>query len=268
MILHRSTIKSKRVDYLLLTNIYIALFLISCFIMDMCIYYIYGYAHPGSSYDSWWCRIKGYILYICGYTFFHSFSLQAMYRICRIIYPLQTKRQSFRFYIIVSFGQWIFAALELLPNLLIGDIEYLHNHFHWQIAPTNMRGSLTACLLGFLFPFTVIVCCYVCTIHHVRKRSSVFLTIKQRTSMRRDMIILRRVVILLTVLTTTAIPHAFFPVAYRILGDLPTWLVSLEWTLTILALVCISVVIPFVSPHLKKLRTQMDSHRPIPLRTK
>ncbi|CAF0901810.1 unnamed protein product [Rotaria sordida] len=139
------------------------------------------------------------------------------------MYPIQTKHQPFSFYIIVSFGQWIFSALELIPSLLIGDMEYLHNDYHCQVAPSSMRGSLIVCVLGFLFPFIIIACSYVYTIYYIRQHSSTIITTKQRKSMRRDMIILKRVLIILTLLTSSAAPHAFFPVAYRFLGSLPTW---------------------------------------------
>ncbi|CAF1068548.1 unnamed protein product [Rotaria sordida] len=122
----------------------------------------------------------------------------------------------------ISFGQWIFSALELIPSLLIGDMEYLHNDYHCQVAPSSMRGSLIVCVLGFLFPFIIIACSYVYTIYYIRQHSSTIITTKQRKSMRRDMIILKRVLIILTLLTSSAAPHAFFPVAYRFLGSLPT----------------------------------------------
>ncbi|CAF0917625.1 unnamed protein product [Rotaria sordida] len=138
------------------------------------------------------------------------------------MYPIQTKHQPFSFYIIVSFGQWIFSALEVIPSLLIGDMEYLHNDYHCQVAPSSMRGSLIVCVLGFLFPFIIIACSYVYTIYYIRQHSSTIITTKQRKSMRRDMIILKRVLIILTLLTSSAAPHAFFPVAYRFLGSLPT----------------------------------------------
>ncbi len=256
MIMHQSKIKKRQhIDCLFVANIYIILLCISCFLLDMCIYYIYGFTHPNISFNNRWCQIKAYFMYICGYTFFHSFSFQAIYRICRIIYPIQTKNQPFRFYIIVSFGQWVLSALELLPSLLIGDMEYLNNDYHCQISPSSMRGSLTVCVLGFLFSFIMIACSYVYTIYYVRQHNLTIITVKQRKSMRRDMVILKRVLIILTLLTSSAAPHAAFPVVYRFLGSLPLWLVALEWLLTILALISIALTLPLISPHLKQLYT-------------
>ncbi|CAF3559831.1 unnamed protein product [Rotaria sp. Silwood1] len=126
-------------------------------------------------------------------------------------------------------------------------MEYLHNDYHCQVAPSSMRGSLTVCVLGFLFPFIIIVCSYVYTIYYVRQHNPTIITINRRTNMRRDMIILKRVLIILTLLTSSAAPHALFPIAYRILGTLPTWLVALEWLLTIVALISIAVILPLPS---------------------
>lgn len=256
---HRSASKSKRIDCLLLANIYLILLVISCFFIDMGAYFIFGYFHRHSSFDNLWCRLKAYMLYICGYTFFHAFCLQAIYRICRIKYPLQTKRQPFRLYVVLSVGQWLLSALELLPSLLLGDINYIAHDYHCQFVPSNMRGSLTVCMVGFLIPFTIMACCYAHTIIFVRKHKSKLITIKQRASLRCDLIILKRVIILLTVLTSSAIPHAAFPVIYILVGSLPTWLVSVEWALTILSLLTIALVIPRISPHLKELCGQKNS---------
>ncbi|CAF1328259.1 unnamed protein product [Adineta steineri] len=193
------------------------------------------------------------MMYTCGYTFFHSFSLQAIYRLSRVIYPMHSKRQHYSLYIIMSFGQWIFSALELLPSLCIGDIEYLPNDYHCQVALTSMRGSLTVCLLGFLCPYIITVYCYIHTMCYVRRRTLTVLIFQQRSSVRRNLIILRRLVILLTCVISTAAPHGILPIVYSILGELPRWLVPLEWVLTIFALVTISVAILFVSPLVKKL---------------
>ncbi|CAF3640885.1 unnamed protein product [Rotaria sp. Silwood1] len=105
-------------------------------------------------------------------------------------------------------------------------MEYLHNDYHCQVAPSSMRGSLTVCVLGFLFPFIIIACSYVYTIYYVRQHNPTIITINRRTNMRRDMIILKRVLIILTLLTSSAAPHALFPIAYRILGSLPTCYLS------------------------------------------
>ncbi|CAF4834846.1 unnamed protein product, partial [Rotaria sp. Silwood1] len=101
-------------------------------------------------------------------------------------------------------------------------MEYLHNDYHCQVTPSSMRGSLTVCVIGFVFPFIIIACSYVYTIYYVRQHNSTMITIKRRKSIHRDIIILKRVLIILTLLTASAAPHAFFPVAYRILGSLPT----------------------------------------------
>ncbi|CAF0752122.1 unnamed protein product [Adineta ricciae] len=219
----------------------------------MSLHYLYGYLYPHLSFDVRSCRLRAYVLYICGYTFFHSFSIQAIYRICRILYPLQTTRQPFSLYVIILIGQWILSAVELFPSLMIGDIQYLPYNFYCQFSPANMRGSLTVCLVGFLLPFTIMACCYFHTICYVRKNSSTIVTFKQRVRVRRDLTILKRIIRLLTVLSSSAIPHAVFPIIYLIYGKLPTWLVPLEWVLTIVALIITSIFIPYLAPHMKKM---------------
>ena len=138
----RSTIRNDHVDYLLVANSYIALFLSSPFYFDMSAYSIYGHLHPASSFDGWWCRVKSYAIYVTGSAYFYSFLFQAIYRFCRIVFPTRPALRSFRLYAIVSILQWIFGILQVLPSLFAGYITYLPNDYHCQLALTNLRGII------------------------------------------------------------------------------------------------------------------------------
>ena len=263
MIIRRQIFREHRIDYLLFANTYLAALMIAVFFLDMCAYSIYGHLHVDVSFDGWWCKIKGYLLYISGCTFFHTFALQGIYRFCRILHQTKIRLQSFRLYVILSGSLWIFTSLELLTSFLIGDIEYIINDYHCQFVPTSIRGSFTVYTIGFVIPFTITVCCYMWTMYNIRKQTAALSTIDQQASVQRDMVVMKRLMIFLTVLTTAAAPHVFLPVIYLITGALPEFVISLEWLITSIAIVCVLIILFFITPQLTKRRVGLPALDPI-----
>jgi len=253
MLLRRSVIKTDRIGYLVAANSYIAYTLATPIFMEMSINSIYGQLHPSTSFDGWRCIFKSYALYITGCVYFFSFLLQSIYRFCRIVYPTRTTFQSFRLYAILSVALWILAATLLLPSFLLGHIEYLPEDYHCQFAPTNLRGSLIGLSFLFLIPFVLTLICYFYTMYYVRIQTTALTTINQYKNLRRDLIILSRLVFLFTFITTVALPHMIIPIIYTITGYLPSWVVSFEWLLTLFSLAAACIIQIFVTPPLKKI---------------
>ena len=253
MIQHRGSLREYRIDYLLFGTTYLTLIFVAIFFIDMCAYSIVGHLNPSVTFDGFWCRMKAYLMYGAGCTFFHSFLLQAFYRLNRILYQNKHKSQSFRFYVILSISIWIIVYIELIPSFVIGDIEYIVSEHHCQFAFTNVRGSIVVCTVGFFVPFSLTMFCYLWTMLKIHQQSAALMMINRSHMMRRDILILKRLVILLTFVTFVAAPHVIFPVVVAFDGFLPGWLFSLEWLLTALALVSVSIVLIFVSTHLKKI---------------
>ena len=253
MILRRRILQQHRIDYLFFANIYFSAMFGTIFMADVCVYSIYGQVYIEMSFDGWWCRIKGYCIYLTGYTFFYTFALQAFYRFCRINYRTRVQLHSFRLYVVLSIGLWILATCALLPSLLIGDIKYVANDYHCQFAPTDMRGSFTVYSVGFLLPFSVTLFCYMWTMYSLRRQTAALVTINQRDRAQRDMMILRRLVIFLSIVAIAAAPHLMLPIIYVIIGYLPDWIISLEWMLTESAGLAVSISLLLAAPHLKKL---------------
>jgi hypothetical protein len=253
MLLRRSLIKTDKISYLLTANNYIAFLVGSPLFIDMFINSIYGQLYSNSSFDGEQCRVKSYALYICGCAYFYSFLLQAIYRLCRIVYPTRVGLQSFHSFVMLSVAQWILAASMLLPSFLLGDMKYLPDDYHCQFAPTDVRGSLIGLSVLFLIPFLLTLICYFYTMHHVRTRTTALTTINQDTSIRRDLIILSRLLFLFTFLTTVGLPHVLIPIVYAMTGYLSSWVVPFEWLLTVFSLAAACIVQIFMSPHVKKL---------------
>ncbi|CAF0898136.1 unnamed protein product [Adineta steineri] len=253
MLCRRSIVKTDRVSYLLLANSYIAYLVASPFFAEMSLNSIYGQLHPNSSFNVKSCVFKSYIIYVSGCVYFHSYLLQAIYRLCRIVYATRLQYQSFRIYAILSIGQWVLAALMLLPSLLAGSIEYIPTEHHCQIAATNLLGSLLGLSFLFLIPFVSTLILYFYTIHYVHTKTTALHAINHHTSIRRDLIILSRLIILFTFISTVALPHVLMPIFYVLTNYLPVWISALEWLFTCFSLNTACIIQIFSVPQLRKL---------------
>ena len=263
MCLRRSTVKTDRLNYLLLFNGYINLPAISPFFLEMSIKSIYGQLHPDSNFDGWECRINIYMGQWGGCVYFYSFLLQALYRVCRIVYPTKMVFQSFKCYGLLSVAQWIVAAASLVPCCYLGYIQYLPNEYHCQFAPSDLHGSLIGMTGLFVIPFALTMISYLYTMYYVRTQTTALTAINREASVRRDLIILTRLVILFTLVNTIGLSHLVVPVCYAITGYVVPWAVSFTWLMTFFSLSSASIIQIFVSPHLRKLFTLSTRIRPM-----
>ncbi|CAF3389227.1 unnamed protein product [Rotaria sp. Silwood2] len=174
---------------------------------------------------------------------------------CRIVYHTRVNLRSFRLYKNLSIAQWILGFLQLLPSLCIGDIDYLPTDYHCQLSPKNLHATLTGLSILFLIPLSLTLICYVCTMYYVRSRNIALGPIGRSSNIHRDLTVFTRLVILLTFVTTVALPHVLIPIAYVANDYLPLWTSPFEWSLTLFSLICVAITQIFVSSHLKKIFT-------------
>ena len=253
MFISRKTIKKHRTDYLLLANSYIALFIAAPVFFDLGAHSIYGHVHPQSSFDTFSCRFKSYLIYFLGYVYFYSFFLQSIYRYCRIVYHTRIQLQSFRLYVLLSLSIWINGVWQVLPSLLLGHIDYVPDEFHCQLPANNLWSSLIGLSIMFVIPYLLTLVCYACTMYHVRQRTAELSHVNQQARLRRDLLILQRIVLLLTAVIMVAMPHVIIPIVYTVFRYIPSWASSFEWMTTVLALASASFIQIFVSPFMRQL---------------
>jgi hypothetical protein len=251
MVFHLSPRRTGQTAHLLCINMYISL-LIGCAIMlDIYCYTLYGHLHPNISFDGQWCYIKAYLFYVSGSSFFYSYLLQAIYRLCRIVFYTKPSLQSFNFYIGGITLQWIFSFLQVIPVYLLGTFEYLHHDFHCQIALSNISGVLTGLSLVYMIPISLTTVCYIYTVIYIRKSSNTVRSTRQRASDRRDYSVLTRVFILLAVMIGSGMPQLGICIFYQSFGYLPYWSTQFQWLTATFAVFCVSVILIFVSPNLQ-----------------
>ena len=263
----RLIVKTDRISYLLITNSYLA-FLVTCpFFIEMSINSIYGQLHPESDFRGWECIFKAYISQWTGCVYYYSFLLQAIYRFGRIVYPNRPISHSLRVYGFLSIGQWFLATIVLTVCWWFGYFDYLPKEYHCQFPPWNILVSILGLSSIFLIPFSATLGVYFATLYFVRKRTNALVMLQHDSSVRRDLVILTRLIILFTFVSSVGVPHMITIIAHSITGYSPSWAVSFSWFFTFLSFSTAAVIQMCVSSHMRKLFALSGRIQPASTRT-
>jgi hypothetical protein len=252
MLFHQRPRETDQTAHLLCINMYVSLGIGCSIMLDMYCHTIYGHLHPRISLDGHWCYIRAYLFYVSGCSFFYSYLLEAIYRLCRIVFHTKPFLQSFRLYICGIIIQWIFSFLQVIPVYLLGTFEYLHDDFHCQIALSNIRGLLIGLALVHMIPISLTTICYIFTAIYIRKCSTTVKTTRQRNSDRRDYLVLKRIFILLSVMIASGMPQLGISLHYQYFGYLPFWSTQFQWLTATFSILSVAVILIFLSPNLQR----------------
>ncbi|CAF3565946.1 unnamed protein product [Rotaria sp. Silwood1] len=169
----------------------------------------------------WACHIRGYLHFVFLNSIYLSYVLQSGFRLLRIVfhkYKYLRTIYSFSFFILV---QWIASFLFILP-ILIGDhnytsvVVYLPQEFYCSIPITSIRGTIFIILSVYFIPLCCIGVTYLWIIIHVqyRNRQIMLIPISVQRKTKRDNIIIKRICMVMIVLSSLGIIPCSFVIVY------------------------------------------------------
>jgi hypothetical protein len=252
MLFYKSTIRGDRTAHLLIINIYVSLFIGCAMSLDIYCYTLYGHLYVNVSFDGPWCYIKAYLFYVSGCGFFYSYFLQAIYRLCRIVFYTKPALQTYKLYVYGIIVQWLLSFLQVIPVLVLGTFEYLPYDYHCQIPIQNIRGLIIGLSLVHLIPVSLTTACYIYTMMYIRKYSAIVKSVRQQANDSRDALVLRRIFVLLGVIIGSGMPTLGISLFSQFSGYLPYWSSQFQWLSATSSICCVSVILIFVSPNLQK----------------
>lgn len=251
ILFHKSTIKTDRAVHLLSINMYVSL-LIGCTIMlDIYLHTLYGHLYVDVSFNRQWCYIKAYFFYVSGCSFFYSYLLQAIYRLCRIVFYRKLIFQSCQFYTYGICIQWFLSFVQVIPVYFLGVFEYLPNDYHCQIAIHNLLGLVIGLSLVHMIPISFTTICYIFTAIYIRKRSARVRSRRQQVKDRRDFLVQRRIFVLLTPMIASGMPTLGISLYSQWTGDVPFWATQFQWLTATFSMCVVSIILIFISPNLQ-----------------
>jgi hypothetical protein len=118
--------------------------------------------------DNQLCRIRAYFLTVIICSLFYSNALQSIYRLCRVVFYMRKRFQSFQVYIIGIVIQWIIYFLFILPALLFNHFEYLVADFHCQIPYRKFKNNFFLC--NYYLCYSIDYSCWM-LFFYIKKKS-------------------------------------------------------------------------------------------------
>ena len=252
------------VSLLLICNTYVTIILFCFTLLDIGIHSLYGHLNPSVSFAGRWCEVRAYFPHVSFCAYYYSFVCQAIFRLFRIVLYKKKRLQSFGVFVLAILIQWLLSFIFIAPHLIFDDFQYQPLDYNCWISFQNIRGMLVATLIIYGGPLAIILSIYVYIIRYVRRRMHSHR--KQKRSIQRDVIILRRIVVLLIFLIMIGVPTLVVLVIYLLTDyltplayDIQAVNISIGLLTTTLTLLCVTPKIR----HLFRRRRRTDKSLPL-----
>ncbi|CAF0942963.1 unnamed protein product [Adineta steineri] len=237
------------VSILLTCNTYFNSLLVSSIMLLMYSYTLRGNLDSRLSFGGQWCEIRTYLTHVCFCSLYYSFVLQAIFRLFRIIFYKYKILQSFGVFLIAIMIQWILSFLCILPNLLLNDFQYLPTEYNCWIAFENIRGLILVLITIFNNPLSIIFTIYTQIIRYTRRPTQI--QQRRKNSNKRDLIILKRIVILVFIVVGIGLPTAGIVLTYMITKYVVPFAYHIQGLSISLGVLVESISLIFITPQIQ-----------------
>ncbi|CAF1480307.1 unnamed protein product, partial [Adineta steineri] len=162
------------------------------------------------AYQDALCTFRGYLGYVATALFLYSFTLQAIYRYITVVHTAHISWQSARVQSVLIVISWILAIILFLPWLFTGAITYSVDD---QVCLVLLQLSVPVIynmFFVYLIPVSIIVLIYIKLVKYVREMSIRATSTQTMFQARRDLVVVRRIIIIIMILLTLGFPYVIF----------------------------------------------------------
>ena len=213
---------------------------------------LYGDLHPSISFDDGWCQGRAYLLHSGVALLYYSYLLQAIFRFFRVVLFNHRYLQTSRCIFLLTVLQWLISFLSTVPLLVLHHFQYLPLYFYCEILLSDNQGILLVSMLGYEPPMIGIGLIYVYIIHYMKKSKSHSVLQNRERSNRRDITVLRRILILIGLLVTLAFPTSVLWMIYLCTGYVHPLGYHIGWSTFSLSISILPVLSMFLTPQLRE----------------
>ncbi|CAF0758847.1 unnamed protein product [Adineta steineri] len=161
-------------------------------------------------YEDLFCVFRGYITYVACFTQNYSYFLQAIYRYLTIVYPSRLFWQSKRVQIFLIILSWIIAFICVFPHLFTGRIIYQVDDQMCQMSLELSFITVYNVVLLYLIPMNGTILIYFKLVRYVKEMSKNVTPANTLLRVERELKMIRRIVILVSMLITFGLTYAIF----------------------------------------------------------
>ncbi len=246
---------------LLICNNYVAGMISCLLLLNTYGYNLYGVLYENIlSFNNWWCYARSYLVAVALAGLYHSYLIQACFRLFRVRFYKHKQLHSSRFMFRLIWIQWLMDFLLLMPTLILQHYNYMPQYYYCQILYTNWRGIINVSIIVYYFPMIVIGSIYFYIVYYMKQNRSIAIQENRQLANQRDLTILRRIIILLGMLCMLSFPSAVLYFWYLITGYLYPWIYHFQWLTFTLSLSILPIVSACLTPQLLQLFTLRFQH--------
>ncbi|CAF3324687.1 unnamed protein product [Rotaria socialis] len=172
-----------------------------------------------------WCVLRGFCIHGFLCALYDSYIVQATYRLCRVVFYRRKNLYSFPVYSLKVPIETLFRVVNISPVFLLrGDVIYLSSEYYCQTSFTNASAIVCIAIRRFLLPLLFISVIYVFLLKYLQKSNSSssstasYNECRHLKQNRRDLLVIRRLLIMLDVLILLGLPSAIFLVMFMASG--------------------------------------------------
>ncbi|UJR19658.1 hypothetical protein I4U23_022793 [Adineta vaga] len=155
------------------------------------------------------CLFRAYFAYSGVAGVIYSYLIQAISRFFFTVLSTKYRRlTSFKTHYILIICQWIVVFFVASPSILTNDINFVPHVFCWVPEYRTIDLAYTA-FAYYILPVTLIVVIYIYIYVQIRK-ARVNATVATQNSQKRDLALLRRILIVLSIYLTGGVPAILF----------------------------------------------------------
>ncbi|CAF1302092.1 unnamed protein product [Adineta steineri] len=197
--------------------------------------------------------ILGYVATVLLGMLYLNFLNQAFYRLIRIAYFQSRRFQSLKLYVILPIIELIIVTPILLCVLIpLNGVTYLPNDHFCCPRFTNIPSILWAAFVSYMCPLCCISFIYTHITRFIHRQGNIqTLVIKQRQS--RDLLIIRRILIIVSLLLILGIPSMVLIITFIITGEENPLLARISYFPVSVSQMGLSVALLISIPQLKNI---------------
>jgi hypothetical protein len=193
------------VPMMLVANSCLSVFIVGCVTFGMSLFTLQNDLKQIEYQDSF-CTIRAYLGYASYCTLNYSFLLQALYRYILAVYPTRLSWQSARIQAIAICLTWVFGFSYCVPFLSTGTIIYNVDNQICQNPISLSFFQIYGAFCAYIFPISLIIFIYLKLVRHVKQIAKNVTTSNALARARRELKMVRRTVILVTILIGICFP--------------------------------------------------------------
>jgi hypothetical protein len=192
------------------SNIQVAIFVSSFINLFSIVSALKGDLFHSIQFDSW-CVWRSYFMYGGIANIYYSFVIQSFYGFLRVMYPAKARYSSVRLLCVMILVEWILTHGLMLFLPLGNFIHFEINSGMCFVPLSDYRIIWLMTIFIYMPPFNLIACVYLRLALFV-KRSRTRSFVVNTVNARRELELIKRMVLVLSIFSVSAIPYSIYAI--------------------------------------------------------